>query len=191
VTSVLLRTTLAAVLLAASLALAACGDSETAKSPPGSPDNPLVSQAQSDGSDPDAPGQTKPGYKALVADQTSDPGSVKDSPCALVTKKQAQEAVGMRLLDPMEAPQGPTCIYRDRAGKTFVTLAVQQGEFRSVRRDVDRLRRVSVGDRSAYCGVHGAPMLYVPLGQGRMLSVTAQCEVAKSFARFAVPRLDG
>ena len=36
----LFRTTLAAVLLAASLALAACGDSETAKSPPGSPDNP-------------------------------------------------------------------------------------------------------------------------------------------------------
>ena len=71
----------------------------------------------------------------------------------------------------------------------FVTSA--QGEFRSVRRDVDRLRRVPVGDRSAYCGVHGAPMLFVPLGQGRMLSVTAQCEVAKSFARFAVPRLDG
>jgi len=188
---VFLRTTLAAALLAVSLALTACGDSEPAKSPPGSPDNPLVSRADSNGKDPDAPGQTKPGYKALVADQSSNPGNVADSPCALVTKKQAQQAVGMRLLDPMEAPQGPTCIYRDRSGKAFVTLAVQQAAFRSVRHDINRLRRVSVGDRSAYCGVHGSPMLYVPLGQGRMLSVTAQCEVAMSFARFAVPRLDG
>ena len=92
----------------------------------------------------------------------------------------------------MEAPQGPTCIYRDRSGKAFVTLAVQQGEFssRAARR---RPPASGHGGRPvpAYCGVHGAPMLYVPLGQGRMLSVTAQCELAKSFARSAVQRLDG
>jgi hypothetical protein len=50
---------------------------------------------------------------------------------------------------------------------------------------------VSVADRQAYCGVHGAPMLYLPLAQGRVLSVSAQCDVAKRFASTAVPRLDG
>ncbi len=187
-------TPLAALLAALALAVAACGgdDSTAAKAPPGSPDNPLVSKATSDGSDPDAPGQVKPvkpGYKALLNNQSKNPAAVADSPCTLVTKKQAQAATGLHLLDPVEAPQGPTCIYRDRAGKAFVTLAVQDVPFSAVRRELRRLKKVSIGDREAYCGVNGAPMLYLPIARARILSVTAQCEVAKDFARFAAPHL--
>jgi Protein of unknown function (DUF3558) len=169
-------------------ALAGCGESERA--PAGSPDNPLVSGAQRDGTDPDAPGRTAPGYRDLVSNQSQRPGH-RLSPCTLVTKKQAEGIVGGALLDPLEAPQGPTCIYRDRGGTMFVSLAVQHGGFGAVRDEIDRLRQVSVGDRRAYCGVHGAPMLYLPLAGGRVLSVSAQCDIAKRFASTAVPRLDG
>ena len=109
-----------------------------------------------------------------------------------MSKRQAQEIVGSSLLDPVEAPQGPTCIYRDRGGETFITVALQDGGgLGALRDDVRRLRRVSVADRRAYCGVYGSPMLFLPLDGGRVLSVTAQCEVAMQFARSAMPRLDG
>jgi hypothetical protein len=170
----------------------ACGESEPAtKAPPGSPENPLVSQADHAGNDPDAPGDaSQPGYADLVDRQSTKPAQ-RSSPCAYVTKKQAQQIVGSALLDPVEAPQGPTCVYRDRGGATFITVGVQDGGFSALRDDVRRLRRVSVADRRAYCGVYGAPMLFLPLAGGRVLSVTAQCEVAMEFARSAVPRLDG
>lgn len=180
--------------LGCTLALAAGGcagdrDEPEANGPPGSSDNPLVSGAVRDGSDPDAPGGARPGYRDLVADQPARPSS-RRSPCALVSKRQAERIVGGALLDPFEAPQGPTCVYRDRTGRTFVTIATQRQDFRRLRRETDRLRPVSVADRRAYCGVHGAPVLYLPLRDGRVLSVAAQCGVAVRFARAAAPRLD-
>jgi len=186
------RSTLTAVILSLLALLGACGEGEPAsKAPPGSLENPLVSQARHDGIDPDAPGgATKPSYRSLVDRQSGKPAE-RSSPCAFVTKRQAQQIVGSSLLDPVEAPQGPTCIYRDRGGKTFITVALQDGGFGALRDDVRRLRHVSVADRRAYCGVYGSPMLFLPLDGGRVLSVTAQCEVAMQFARSAVPRLDG
>jgi hypothetical protein len=185
------RTTLAALLLSLLALVGACGESEPAsKAPPGSPENPLQSQARHDGTDPDAPGGSKPNYRSLVDRQSGDPAQ-RSSPCAFVTKRQAQEIVGASLLDPVEAPQGPTCIYRDRGGKTFITVALQDGGFGALRDDIRRLRRVAVAERRAYCGVYGSPTLFLPLEGGRVLSVTAQCEVAMRFARSAVPRLDG
>lgn len=187
------RWALVALVIALPALLGACGtdDSGSAKKgPPGSPDNPLVSQAQRDSTDPDAPGSGTPNYRALVDRQSGKPAE-RSSPCAFVTKRQAQGIVGSSLLDPVEAPQGPTCIYRDRGGKTFITVALQDGGFGALRDDVRRLRTVSVADRRAYCGVYGSPMLFLPLGGGRVLSVTAQCDVATRFARSAVSRLDG
>jgi len=186
------RTTLAALLLSLLALVGACGDgSEPAsKAPLGSAENPIRSQAQNDGTDPDAPGGGKPDFRSLVDRQSDDPAQ-RDSPCAFVTRRQAQEIVGSSLLDPVEAPQGPTCIYRDRSGKTFVTVALQDVGFGALRDDVHRLRRVSVADRRAYCGVYGSPMLFLPLDAGRVLSVTAHCEVAMRFARSAARRLDG
>jgi Protein of unknown function (DUF3558) len=185
------RRVLLALALALAVLVAGCGGEggPAQKAPPGSLDNPLVSKAEHDGTDPDAPGDaTKPGYAALVDRQSGKP-SQRSSPCAFVTKRQAQDIVGSELLDPIEAPQGPTCIYRDRDGETFITVAMQQEGFDALRRQIDRIRRVSVGDRRAYCGVHGQPALFVPVGDSRVLSVTAQCEVAMQFARSAVRRL--
>ena len=66
---------------------------------------------------------------------------------------------------PVEAPQGPTCIYRPRTGKDLIAVAVQETDFGALRRQIKRIHRVDVGDRTAYCGSYGQPMLYVPLAE--------------------------
>jgi hypothetical protein len=185
----------AIVLLAAlAAALGGCGgggEERAAEAPLGSPERPIESAAQHDGTDPDAPGGAEePGFRALVDNQTAKPER-RTSPCALVTKRQAERIVGGDLADPFEAPQGPTCIYQDRAGGTFVAVAVQPHGFAEIRDEVKDLRPIEVGDRRAYCGVHGAPILYLPIDRGRALSVSAQCDVAQRFASHALPQLAG
>jgi hypothetical protein len=179
----------------AALAPAACGgDAEQA--PPGSPENPLVAKP-SEASEPgggvneaaaSAPERERPGYEDLVERQSARPES-RFSPCNLVTRAQARQIVGAPLEEPVEAPQGPTCIYQSKSGKTFVAVAVQPVSFDELRRQMYVRRRVQVADRAAWCGTLGQPVLYVPLPDRRVLSVAAPCSVARQFAAQAVPRL--
>jgi hypothetical protein len=203
---------LIALVLVAAL-LSACGG-QSKPSPPGSPDNPLVARttasdattsgrvneaasagkksgrsgAASEGATPKASEQ--PGYQKLVERQSSKPRS-RFTPCNLVTKAQAGAIVGTPLQDPLEAPQGPTCIYRSQDGKSFVTLAVQSLPFSTLKRQMRKRQRVDVSNRTAFCGMLGQPMLYVSLSHGRVLSVAAPCKVARRFAATAVGRLTG
>ena len=110
-------------------------------------------------------------------------------PCSLVTKAQARTILGLPVLAPIEAPQGPTCIYQSRSHERFVTLSVQGVEFGQIRRKLGDGRQISIGDRTGYCGTYGGKMLYVPLGRGRVLSVAAPCKLASEFAARALPRL--
>ena len=176
--------------------LAGCGGSgdKPAKAPPGSPENPVAAQPPSAGeTSSEATGKaTEPNFKSLVDRQSKAPAQRdRDNPCAFVTKAQAQTILGARLLDPLVAPQGPTCIYRNRSGQSFATVAIQSVSFKALRRQVRRVERVAISDRTAYCGMHGQPMLYLPLSGDRVLSVAAPCETAASFARRAAPRLLG
>ncbi len=181
-----LRTLLAG---AAILGLTACGSSGSPEAAPGTPDNPLVAKPSSLESGTAESG--RPGFKGLVEDQGDAPvRQDRSNPCALVTKAQAQAVLGTRLLDPLVAPQGPTCIFRDRSGQSFATISFQPVAFDRLRRQTHRLKAVDVADRKAYCGVNGAPVLYLPLAGGRTLSVNAQCEIARRLARHAVPRLN-
>ena len=92
---------------------------------------------------------------------------------------------------PVEAPQGPTCIYRPREGERLrhrgdagdATFEPAQAAACA------ELRRVAVSDRIAYCGTYGQPMLYVPLPRGRVLSIAAPCDVAQRFAAQAIRHL--
>jgi hypothetical protein len=190
-------------LLAGPLVLAAlggiaigCGGDESASSAaPGTPGNPLVAEhselaasgARSNESGSAGPGP-QPGYEDLVDAQSSTPRS-SFTPCNLVGAARAREIVGTALEPPLEAPQGPTCIYRSRDGKHFVTLAVQPLDFAAIKRDMRGRRHVAVADRSGYCGVHGQPVLYVPISGGRVLSVAGPCGLAREFAASAVERL--
>ena len=149
------------------------------KTVPGEP-----SASKSQGGTPKAPG-----YDTLLKSQTKRPTD-RFSPCNLVTEVQARAILGAPILQPLEAPQGPTCIYRTQTGKTFISLAVQSMSINSLKRQLDKRQAVTVSDRTAYCGFYGQRMLYAPLSDGRVLSVAAPCPVAKQFAAKAVQSLD-
>ena len=108
-----------------------------------------------------------------------------------MSRGQAQAILGVAVQVPLEAPQGPTCVYRDKSGSKFVTVAVQPLDFKQVTKQIRRRQAVDVADRRAYCGLHGQPMLYVALSHGRVLSVGAPCAVARRFATLGVARLSG
>lgn len=165
------------------------GGDDPAPAPLGSPQNPIPAQPpRVDEATSETAG--KPGFEDIVDRQRAAPArDDRENPCAWVTKAQAQAITGARLLDPVVAPQGPTCIYRDRAGETFTTVAIQPLGIDRLRPQVKRIERVDVAGRVAYCGIHGQPVLYLPLAGDRVLSVTAQCATAARFARRAAAEL--
>ena len=190
-----MRPLLAMLIALVATGLLACGGDEPS-SPPGSPENPLTAKSAESGASgkksdgeaaggPDRDSAPAPGYKALVDRQARKPRT-RFSPCNLVTAAQAGAILGAQVRSPVEAPQGPTCIYRTREGDGFVTVAVQATPFNRLKRNVRGLRRIRISDRAAYCGSYGQSMLYVPLAKGRVLTIAAPCGVAQEFAARAI-----
>jgi hypothetical protein len=181
-------------LACAGLTVVACGGASTPPPAPGSPQKPLVAERPQPGersreSESAAPASSgNPGYETLVSRQSHRPRT-RFSPCNLVTEREAQAIVGAPVQDPIEAAQGPTCIYRSKDGKSFVTLAVQSLDVDALKPRLRLRRRVDVAGRTAYCGTYGQPVLYVELSHRRVLSVTGQCTIATRFARTAVRQL--
>jgi hypothetical protein len=194
-----LRLLCLAALTVTATALTACGGGHKAPAAPGTAQNPLKAQATptavsrpgartNEAATPSEPAG-KAGYQELVQRQSRHPQK-RFTPCNLVTAAQARAIIGSPIQAPIEAAQGPTCVYRTRDGKSFVTLAVQSIDFKKTVKPHMKLRhRVAVSNHTAYCGTFGQPMLYLPLGQGRVLSVAAHCSVAKQFAIKAVRQL--
>ena len=110
-------------------------------------------------------------------------------PCSLVTKRQARAIVGAPVLEPLEAPQGPTCIYQTKARTTYVTLVVQRVDFAKLRKQIRNPRSVSIAGRTGYCGSYGRHMLVVPVKGGRTLTISAPCRMAVRFASRAAAHL--
>lgn len=184
------------------LAIAGCGgDGTKPQAAPGSPENPLTATQPGDASIPatgavvpegepskQSADPPAPGYETLLDRQSVKPRE-RFTPCNLVTAREAEAIFGEPMRVPIEAPQGPTCIYRPREGGALVALAVQARSLQEIRPRMQELRRVDVSNRAAYCGRYGQPVLYVPLGGGRLLSVNAECDVARGFAVKALQRL--
>lgn len=186
-----------ASVIGAAVALSACGGGSPAPAP-GSPERPLVAQAQPapTGRSNEAsqvPGSragqaARPGYKTLLKNQSRHPRT-RFTPCNLVTRQQARKIIGAPMREPLEALQGPTCIYRSRDGKSFTAVAVQPVDIGTLKSHLRLRQRVSVSSRTGVCGTLGQPVLYVPLARGQVLSVTGHCGIAARFARTAVRQL--
>jgi hypothetical protein len=182
------------VIASSAVLLAGCGGDSKSAGAPGSADNPLAAQDAETGASTGRVNESSsaeaqaPGYQKLLERQNSRPQN-RFSPCNLVTAAQARDIVGGPVHAPVEAPQGPTCIYRSQAGDHFVTVAVQASAFDTLYRKLRHRERVPVGDRVAYCGTYGQPMLYLRVSAGRVLSIAAPCDVASKFADRAIQRL--
>jgi hypothetical protein len=126
-----------------------------------------------------------------VDDEVNASGAKTLDPCTLVTREEAQAILGKPVGDPVDAPQGPTCVYSVAGAKAPVTLAVQALHFSTVKPQSQLQDRITlkVAGHTAYCGVTGTPTLIVPLSAGRFLSVTAACPIAASFAAKALGRI--
>jgi len=111
-------------------------------------------------------------------------------PCSLVTRSEAESAIGSSILAPRVAPLGPTCIYESANHKAFVTVAVEVRSFAKLPAQEKSLRRfVGVG-RPAYCGgTTGATGLLVQVGANEVLDVTGPCLTAGKLAAHALVRL--
>jgi|SRR4051794_6024974 hypothetical protein len=162
---------------------------------PGSPSNPLVGKLTEDN---DATrnnevgngksGGTQMDYQKLLERQTSKPHS-QFTPCNLVSPARARAILGGPIQAPIEAPQGPTCIYRTKTNSRFVTVAVQPLSLATVKRQLKGREAVALPGRTAYCGVYGQAMLYAGLSGGRVLAIGGRCSLAREFAASAVKRL--
>lgn len=127
----------------------------------------------------------------MIDDEVSATGAKTLDPCSLVSRAQAQAILGKPVGQPVDAPQGPTCIYTPQGAKSLVTVAVVATDFSKIQPQAhlrDRMS-VTVSGRAAYCGVAGAPTMIVPLTPGRFLTVTAPCPIAASFATKALSHI--
>ena len=184
------RLTLALALTVA-VSVGCGGDDERTSAAPGTHANPLAAvQDPTEAGAATEPGgaAAKPDYEKLVAEQSGTPLE-RFTPCNLVTASDARAILGAPIEPPFEAPQGPTCIYRTQAGDSLITLSVQRAAWSDIKPAMRSKRALAVSGRDAFCGTHGQPMLYVPLGGGRILSVAAPCDVARDFAHEALRHL--
>jgi len=113
----------------------------------------------------------------------------ESDPCQLVTAAQAREIVGGPVGKPVEAPLGPTCIYRSLRDGRVITMSIEAANFARIKKSLRGAKSASMAGHTAYCGTYGQPTTLVSLGKGRVLSVTAPCAVGFRFAANALPHL--
>lgn len=115
--------------------------------------------------------------------------STQTNPCSLVSLREAESVAGAAVTGQVEAPLGPTCIYRSSHAKRDITLAVEPLNFSQVTQHLPKRTSVTVAGREAYCGRLGTEVLYFPLAGRTLLTVTAPCRIAQRFAAIAAGHL--
>lgn len=127
-----------------------------------------------------------------VSGQPTGGGGPQLDPCTLVTLSEAEGITGGSIANPVEAPLGPTCIYKPNGSKPWITISVEtRGDFAGVTHLMRNGAPYTAGSHSAVCGQLGDEMVFLSLGGGRVLHVTAPCAIAKQFAIKALSRLGG
>lgn len=129
-----------------------------------------------------------PTGKASFADSGSG-ATGSTNPCRLVSQSQASSFTGKSIGKPRLAPLGPTCVYQELGGKTEVTMALQLAAFAKLKPHIHDLSTVTIAGHTGYCGIYGTSIMYVPMAQDRLLSISAPCSVGTKFAAAALPKL--
>jgi hypothetical protein len=121
--------------------------------------------------------------------ETGTTGTPGTDPCKLVTKAEAGAILGKQIAKMISAPQGPTCIYQPSGGKATITLAVDSTNIAAARKGGKTLSQSKVQGHTALCVDYGSVKMLVPLTGGRVLNVTAPCQLAAGFAAKALQRV--
>jgi hypothetical protein len=111
------------------------------------------------------------------------------NPCGFISRSQAASALGGPIVAETEAPLGPTCILRVRGRQPDVTIALEQSTLAAITSSMKGSHRTTVQGHVAVCGTLGRPMLFLSVSGGRVLNVTAPCDIAKALAAAALPHL--
>ncbi|HXY38236.1 MAG TPA: hypothetical protein VEQ10_01115 [Vicinamibacteria bacterium] len=111
------------------------------------------------------------------------------NPCTLVSVAEAEAIVGGPIAGRIDAPLGPTCVYKLSGSKNEITLTVESLGFPQATGHMARREAVTIGRHPGYCGRLGTDMLFLRLGPGQLLNVTAPCPIAQRFATLALSRL--
>ena len=196
--------------LAAAPALDGVRRRRRAKPPPrAAPENPLTAQLpEGDLSAPAArtrarrgprartaasrrPPRAQPGYQDARRRAGREAARAASRRATSSPRRRRARSSASRCATPLEAPQGPTCIYRSRRRRRVRHAGGAAGRVSAAASRSSQARRGSrpAGRRRATAGTTARPMLYVPLARGRVLSVAAPCDVARRFAPAAVQQL--
>ena len=137
------------------------------------------------------PVKARPPQPGAIDDEVNASGAKTLNPCTLVSRSEAAAILRKSIGKPVDAPQGPTCIYTPKGARSLVTLSVEATDFSKVQPQSQLRNRISVrvDGHTAYCGLAGSPTMIVPLTTGRFLVVTAPCPLAASFASKALGRI--
>jgi hypothetical protein len=176
-----------ALAFAVSIALAACGGS----------DSPTTGEAASKeyivkSSDRISATSSVPSEAEVPEDQEDDEVSPSGAgplkPCSFVTADEASAIIGASVRA-TTGEQGPTCIYETPGSKRAMTLVVERISLPSLRNHASAATRVNVAGRVGWCLRYELTSLVIPLQEGNVLNVTGPCGDATRFAARAIPRI--
>lgn len=122
-------------------------------------------------------------------DDESPTGAQPTNPCKLVSLSEAQTITNGSVAGTVDAPLGPTCVYKLANGSGDITLTVESLNVSQISHRMARPQTMNIAGHQAYCGTLGKQMLFVPLGQYQVLNVTAPCSIAQRFATQALSHL--
>lgn len=149
----------------------------------------VEAQRPAPGTGGNAANDDNPSSRASGADSGRPTTKGVPNPCVLVSSAQAGSFT-QTSVTVTEAPLGPTCIYQETGGaKAMVMVDVENASFSHLKPLIKHRSELTILQRAAYCGIYGAPVLYVPLGSTRLLHVAAPCGVAAKFANAALHSL--
>jgi hypothetical protein len=138
-----------------------------------------------------APVKARPPQAGTDDDEINSTGRKTQNPCTLLSRADVQAVVHQQVGQPVEAPQGPTCIYTPQHAKRQITVAVESLPFSEVKPQTQLQDRISltIAGHSAFCGTSGGQRLIIPLPNDRYLAVAAPCPIAASLAAKALSRI--